>query len=696
MVSRLLFFLLFIATSKCWAQTNIGGDVIKGDTTEKINQLNEVVVTAQFIPKTVKKSIYKVKVLNSYRIKLTNATTLQQVLNTEAGFRFNNSLILGVSDFELLGMSGRNIKILLDGMPVVDRSDKRESLNQIDINTIEKIELVEGPVSVIYGTDALAGVINIISKEPKQSLLRINARLQDETVGNEYNAIFGAGSHNQHLGLSWAKSKWSALAGFSHNQFGGWNQPELTTPIDEFYKIIWWRPKAQYLANAKLGYKTNKVKVWYRIDGLNEDIDSRFGMNPRNYFGKLQTYHTMRITQQMQSNWVVSPKLSLMGVLGYTDLVRSTRSVDRNFATGVETLSTGTGEQDVARFNSGIFRGIALYKINEQILLQSGIEYNRDQAVGARISGNPIINDFAFFTLGELTLGPVSLIPGLRFIKNSGYNAQPVIPSLNTKIAITENLDWRLAYAKGFRAPALRELYYNFVDANHTIYGNPNLKAEQSDSFNSSVVVTAVQNENLSWIIDFKGFYNFIKDRIAFAQDFDNPSVTSLFNVEKYRTAGAGLEQNFAFKNLKANLSFLYVGRYNNLMLKNTDLKVPKMMWTPELAANINYGFAKIGTNISLFCKYTGIRPSYEMDFNQVPKLVKTGSINWADLMINKKINRYLNLNGGIKNIFNITQISTTSAIGEGAHVVSGQPEPISYGRSYLLGLTFSWEKTGK
>ena len=70
-----------------------------------------------------------------------------------------------ISNVEMMGMSGRNMKILLDGVPLVDRSDLKEGLNQIDINTVERIEIVEGPMSVVYGTDALAGVINIITKK---------------------------------------------------------------------------------------------------------------------------------------------------------------------------------------------------------------------------------------------------------------------------------------------------------------------------------------------------------------------------------------------------------------------------------------------------------------------------------------------------------------------------------------------------
>lgn len=63
----------------------------------------------------------------------------------------------------------------------------------------------------------------------------------------------------------------------------------------------------------------------------------------------------------------------------------------------------------------------------------------------------------------------------------------PFIPSINAKLALTSDIDFRLSYARGFRSPSLRELYFSFFDANHQVVGNPDLKAETSHSFTGSV-----------------------------------------------------------------------------------------------------------------------------------------------------------------------------------------------------------------
>src|SRR5690606_14797285 len=136
------------------------------DSTGKLLPIEEVVVTGQFRPTSLKNSVYKVRSLDQEYIERRASTDMSTLLNMELGIRFNNDLTLGESDIQVMGVSGQNVKVLIDGVPMIDRGSTKQSLSQIDVNTIERIEIVEGPVSVMYGTDALAGVINIITQRP--------------------------------------------------------------------------------------------------------------------------------------------------------------------------------------------------------------------------------------------------------------------------------------------------------------------------------------------------------------------------------------------------------------------------------------------------------------------------------------------------------------------------------------------------
>src|SRR5690606_16454968 len=127
----------------------------------QVNTLEEVVVTGQYEPKSIRNSVFKIRTISSEQIQLRGSVTVENILNTQLGVRFFNDLVLGESDIELMGMSGQNVKVLIDGVPLLDRGESRQSLSQVDVNNIDRIEIVEGPMSVSYGTDALAGVINI-------------------------------------------------------------------------------------------------------------------------------------------------------------------------------------------------------------------------------------------------------------------------------------------------------------------------------------------------------------------------------------------------------------------------------------------------------------------------------------------------------------------------------------------------------
>jgi len=660
---------------------------------EKSYELSEVVVTGQFGPQSVKNSVYNVRSINAEKIRLRAATNVQQILNTEFGFRFSNDLTLGTADVEMMGMGGRNIKILLDGVPVVDRSDTRESLNQIDINTVERIEVVEGPISVVYGTDALAGVINIITKNAGKSLFNVAARVQEETAGTEYNALSGNGIHNKNLTAAWQKNGWSALVGISKNDFGGWNLLPKTASIDEVNNNKnAWKPKDQILANTKIGYRNEKINIWYRLDGLKEEIDSRGGINMGTYVAELQTYTTNRYTQQLQSEFKFSDKLNLTAIAGYTYLRRFTRTLLHDYRSNSATLSIEPGKQDTANFNAAIFRATAQYVVNKAISFQPGFEFNRDEATGKRIAGEPVIIDYAFFVSSEIKpAAGINIRPGVRLIRNSVYDAPTAIPSLNTKFSLTKTLDFRAAYARGFRAPALRELYYNFVDASHTIFGNPNLKAEESNSFNASFAWAGIQKDKLQFRSTLAGFYNLFKNRIDFGPHLDDQTATTLINVSKHKTTGVNLENTLIYDEFKANVGISHIGRYNDLEVR--DASLPEFVWSTELSANLSYMFSKIGTNISLFYKYAGSRPGYQYK-DGVVHSTKVGSFNWADLMITKNLFNYLSVNAGVKNLFNVTQISNTATGGGGPHDGGGGGAiAYSYGRSYVLGLAFNWNK---
>jgi len=656
-------------------------------------QLKDVVVTGQYRQQSVRHSVYRVRTISSERIQLKGATDVLGVLNSELGIRFSNDAALGETDVELMGMSGQSVKILLDGVPLVDRGSTRQSLSQVDVNAIERIEIVEGPMSVVYGTDALAGVINLITKKGKGERLAVTARVQEETAGREYRPFHGKGLHNENLGLQWSRRGWFASGSFTRNNFGGW-QGQYTGRKKE------WHPKDQWLGTGMLGFSHSKWEAWYRLDYLDEDISSLGNINTGNYRATDQRYLTHRYTHQAQAAWQLNERLGFNGALSWQDYERRTRTTIRDFRDNTETLSADAGAQDVSRFSTLFFRSTAQYKVSPQIMMQPGMELRRDVSSGQRIEGEPATSDYALFVSAEIR--PVTWMtirPGIRFSKNSVYDAPPAIPSINTRFALNKHMDLRLSYGRGFRAPALRELYFYFFDASHTIKGNPGLKAEYSHNMNGSLTWQVPGHTALRYTVALSGFYNHFDNLIDIGYDAADPAISTYINVNTFRTAGGMLEHTLHWKALQATLGFSYIGRYNRFAddtAYNKTNPTPPFTWTPELNANITYHFKRMGTTLSAFYKYSGIRPTYELaDINNISvvHLAETAAFHYADVTATQRINKFLSVNGGVKNLFNVDRLRNTSRNTGQAHSTGG-PVLMWYGRSYFLGLSFRWTKS--
>lgn len=683
---------LIIALSLAGGATLFGQDVDSLATLE----LEEVVVTGQYEAQSLKKSVYQVRTIDKEVIQLRNPSNVQSILNTELGIRFSTDPVLGTSDVSLMGMSGQNVKILIDGVPMVDRGATRESLNQVDVNSIERIEIVEGPMSVTYGTDALAGVINIITKKasadsPKLSL---TARVLEETAGDEYQLFHGNGVHNQGISGNGIIGNWNVGGGISRNNFGGWN-------LDDAVTSNRWLPKDQTLANGTLGFRKNGIHAWYRLDYVNENIftpggtfqDPNINNNAPSRIDK--EYISNRFTHQAQTDWKISERLSFNGILSYQTYSRRTRTTIYNLETEDVRLSP-TGSQDKAEFNSEVLRAVFMYRKSKWLSIQSGADINWNKGFGDRIDGERSIHDYALFASSEIKATKyIDVRPGLRFIYNTVYDAPPVIPSINTKIILHSHLDLRLAYARGFRAPSLRELYFTFFDASHSIRGNTELKAEFSNSFTGSLAWQIVAKPTWRLKSTLGGFYNVFDNLITLALDPTDPAqqINTYVNIYRHETRGGTLTNSVLWKNLEASIGASYIGRYNDF--SENDDTLPVILFVPEVNTTVLYRFPGIGASANLFFKYTGSRNSYQtatVNGQTQVVLASIQELKWADISLTKNIGDYVILSTGIKNLFNVTQLLSTATDASG-HGGGGTGIATSYGRSYFVGMTVNWNK---
>ena len=206
---QLLIFILFLISKNTFSQSN---QDIQEDTLLRTS-VNEVVITGQINEKKSLNTVQKTIVIGKPILETNIFQNLSQVIETQSGFSVSHDNVLG-DGLKIQGFGGQNVKILIDGSPVIGRLNGNIDLSQISLENISKIEIIEGPSSVIYGSDALAGTINLITNNKYKKLLNFSNRNFYESVGR----------YNNDLNLV-INNKISKLnISFSRKYFDGWSR----------------------------------------------------------------------------------------------------------------------------------------------------------------------------------------------------------------------------------------------------------------------------------------------------------------------------------------------------------------------------------------------------------------------------------------------------------------------------------------
>ncbi len=157
-----------------------GQAMAKKDTVDWERDLQTVVITGQFLPTDIRKTVQNVRILDQKIIERQAAVSLGDLLATQPNIKITNDPILGGA-ISMNGLNGQNFKILIDGVPVVGKQNGSMDINQILLSGIKKIEIIQGSQSVMYGSDAAAGVINIITAPNAQKKYVATVQGQYET-----------------------------------------------------------------------------------------------------------------------------------------------------------------------------------------------------------------------------------------------------------------------------------------------------------------------------------------------------------------------------------------------------------------------------------------------------------------------------------------------------------------------------------
>ncbi len=654
-------------------------------------RMEEFVVTGQMQTTYIGDAIQTVRVITAKKIEQMGAQNLTQLFSNELNIQLSNDPILG-SSLSLQGISGENIKLLVDGVPIIGRLNGSVDLDQININNVERIEIIEGPLSVNYGSDALAGTINIITKTNKNS--SYTARVRGHYESN--------GTYNTQLDASTAFKKTTLGMDINRNYFDGWNPGDKpfrieTKSIANAERNKLFKPREQIFGGIKWTQRLNNEKhsspliLSFNSRVFNELIENNgLPLAPYGIRSLDETYKTLRIDNSISITGRIASKWSINSVNSYNYFRRQKNTFINDLTQIALTPSQNSSDHDTSIFDLFLSRTSFVYNHSEKFQYEVGSDVNYESSRGIRIENSEkAMGDYALFTTAEYKpWKKLSIKPGLRASYNSVYKA-PIIPSIFFKYQITKNNGIRFSYSRGFRAPSLKELYFYFVDVNHNIQGNMNLKAENSNNFQLALRTEYEKGKcRLIWTNQI--YYNDLSNLITLAQI--TASEYGYVNMSRSQNYGFNSNLNFSRKNFMIDAGVTVKSRRSQYTAESS---FTNGSWYTEFKINPSYNFPKAKTTVNIFYKYTGRMPNFIYAEDGSVTENRRAAFSMLDLTATTKLwNNHIGLTLGVKNLLDVTTIQGVAS--GGAHEGGSSSISIGMGRTYFATLTFQFNQAKK
>lgn len=648
--------------------------------------INPVTITGATGPRAIADNPYLIRVIPREKILQMGAQNLGELLLNEANIQVGQDAVMG-SNAIMQGIGGQDIKILINGIPVIGRINGNVDLGQIVLSNVERVEIIEGPMSVVYGTDALGGVINIITKNPGNQ--RFNTRLN---VFHDYMAAMS--NYNYDVNVT---GKFHKRMPFTMNAGRYFFAGRDFDPQSRSYD---WKPKTKQFADASLFLNTKNSNHRITSSIFQEKLTDRSDaeISLANVTGYNSIYATTRLDNTIHSVFKIDPFSRFEWQNAYNYFTRSKNTIKRNLVTGSETPYRPE-DQDTSIFTMFNSRGVYTHRNPANAASWTlGYDFMRESANGKRIPAElPGITDFAIF--GAMEYAPNKewqIRPSLRVLHNSRFGnpiissvfgnrikMAPLIPSLQVKYNLSKHLSFRGSYAKGFRAPSLKELNFYFVDMSHNVHGNDSLKAEVSDNFILSFDYRHPFSTTSGAIFSFSLFNNIIRNKINLALIDLNTNYYTYINIGRFRSQGLSTNFEFHNRNFTMQMSGTLLTVYD--LLEQADSVNQSAYLNGQFALNLTRKFPSSKASVSLFSRYTSPTVGY-MENND---RYRTAGFYLMDLTAQKAFPKAgLHVSCGVKNILGVTTLASTRR-NLTPHSEQGMNVNITPGRTLFLRFSY-------
>ena len=673
---------------------------------QDVISLDEVVVSSNRNLSLRRNAAALVNVLGKKTFDVTQSNFLAQGLNFQPGVRTeDNCQNCGFSQVRINGLDGHYSQILLDSRPVFSALQGIYGLEQIPANMIERVEIVRGGGSALYGSSAIGGTINIITKEPLVNFAEMGHTFMALGGNKAYenvttmNASVVADNHKAGL---YVYGQSHARQGYDHNGDGYTELPKLITKsigLSSFLRLSdWSKLKLQYHSITE-----------FRRGGDNLDVPAHEAhiaeMLDHNVNGGNLTYDMFTPDEQNRFKAYLSfesvQRKSFYGGIGEgtpEDSVsaRKAYSVTRE-------LNLVGGAQYVHSFKNLLFMPADM---------TFGVEHSYDKLHDHSLGYDDIlaqeVNNTSAYFQNEWKNDQLTILLGGRLDKHNMVKRLIFSPRVNLRYNVTPDINLRASYAGGFRAPQAfdEDLHTGLAGGQrYVIRLADGLKEERSNSFNLSAD-TYHKFGNLQANLLVEGFFTTLNNIFALKTteetNKNGDKIQYRYNADNGKVYGVNIEGKLAF----GQLAQLQAGFTAQKSLYNEDIEVfssedgktvikdNRMLRTPD-----TYGYF-IGTvtpvrhfNVSLSGNYTGslLAPHLQGSGAKNPSIVKppsffTLSTKLAyDFELNDLVK--IEVNGGIQNMTNAYQKDLDTGALRDADYIYGPNMP----RTFYMGIKIAY-----
>lgn len=516
----------------------------------------DVVVTATRTQEEVKAVPQTVEVITKEDIEQLGATDVYSALRLAANVDVTSAGMAG-HNVMIRGMSTNHTLILIDGKRFAgeDTSATQNvyALGRLSLSNIERIEIVRGSASAQYGSDALGGVINIITKKSKEPSVMVGISTGSEAINNYYHIDFGKqGNFSSTFDMRFSDVRKNMQAGDEGSNYYG--------PIQDFNFAGTWDLGNNKEIDLTLGYYNEHTKADYADKYTSTGVFQTSKDKKEWYDYRRYDYSLGYSGKTDNSDYMIRTFYSRL------DKENNLYNYRNNFPGLMENILGSMYPKydwDKSTYTLWGIEGKNTVQLSDNHLLTFGGEYRQNKVEGTRLSdggdnvhqvsqsGNGIvsnkyysdkeINTWAGYIQDEWQVNDKLLvIPSVRYDHDSSFGGE-VTPKIGATYFISDNSRIKANWGKGFKAPTISELYMAMHRAmggqTVNVYGNPDLKPEKSTSWDISF--EAEKDNNFGKLTYFN---NDVKNLITTKQIGSSYYDQSYVNVDEAEIDGVEME----------------------------------------------------------------------------------------------------------------------------------------------------------